>query len=117
MQALAVAPWRPGPRGGRRAQPNRRRALPPKLFEEAREPAVLHQLALGLARRAVAHDVVLVEDGLELVAAPRTRLAVVAMDRQRHRQLVGDRQRHLLLVVLDRAVEALRNRGAQALGL
>ena len=63
------------------------------LLQQPRQPPVLEQLALGLAGRAVAHHVVLVEHRLELVAAARARLAVVAVDGERHRQLVGDRQR------------------------
>src|SRR6516225_3307270 len=75
------------------------------LLEQPGEPPVLQQLALRLARRAVAHHVVLVEHGLELVAAARAGLAVAPMDGERHRQLVGDRERQGRLVVGDRVAE------------
>ena len=55
--------------------------LPRLILEQPREPPVLQHPALGLARRAVAHHVVLVEHRLELVAASRARLAVAAVDR------------------------------------
>ena len=78
------------------------------LLQQPRQPAVLEHLAARLLVRAVAHDVVLVVDGLDRRAAARARLAGLAVDLQRQRQLVGDRQLDDLLVVLERAVERRR---------
>src|ERR1700733_8118019 len=68
------------------------------LLQQPRQPPVLEQLALGLASRAVAHHVVLVEHRFELVAAARARFAVTAVDGERHRQAGGNRQGRGLLL-------------------
>src|SRR5690349_6151033 len=68
------------------------------LLQQPRQPPVLEHPSLGLAGRAVAHHVVLVEHRLEPVAAPGARLSVAAMHGERHRELVRQRQRKLALV-------------------
>src|SRR3954447_23214880 len=75
-----------------RASASASSGTPPGLLQEPREPAVLEHPPAGLLLRAVAHDVVLVVDGLERRAAARARLALVTMDHERHRHLVGNRQ-------------------------
>src|SRR5215213_10292497 len=86
-------------------------------LQEPREPAILEHLATGLLLGAVAHDVVLVVDGLNRRAAPRARLAGLAVDLERQRQLVGNRQLDDALVVLERGVERRDDRLAEHRGL
>src|SRR5690242_1718393 len=82
-------------------------------LQQARQAAILEHAAAGLVLRAVTHDVVLVMDRLDGRAATRAGLALVAVDLERQRQLVGDRELHDLLVVGERAVEDVVDRGAQ----
>src|SRR5918997_3216038 len=77
------------------------------LLQQLRKPPVLQHPPARLLLRAVAHDVVLEVDRLDLRAAARAGLARAPVHLERHRQLVGDRVADHLLVVLERPAEHL----------
>ena len=90
--------------------------VPSSLLEQAAQAPVLEHLSVGLADRAVAHHVVLVEDRLEPGATARAWFAVAAVDGQWHRQLVGDRQLQRPLVVIDRVAQGGHDRVPEEIG-
>src|ERR687894_1821698 len=73
------------------------------LLQQLRQPPVLQHPPVRLLLGAVAHDVVLEVDRLDLRAAARARLAGAAVNLERHRQLVRDGVADHLLVVVERA--------------
>src|SRR5918997_4511481 len=85
------------------------------LLQQLRKPPVLQHPPVRLLLRAVAHDVVLEVDRLDLRAAARARLAGAAVHLQGHRELVGNGVADHVLVVVERAAEDLVASGPQAL--
>src|SRR5579859_493450 len=83
-----------------------RAAETPSLLQEPGETPVLEDSSLRLTRRAIGHNVILIEHRLELVTAPRAGLALVPVHGEGHRQLVRDRQAECLVVMLERPGQA-----------